>query len=80
VTVDKSRHGSYSAQIGSGGNSINARGKMANIRLTRNDDGFHGGQPGEKSKLIDYEPKLDRCLARKRVPGTVPFLLPELLF
>ena len=35
VTVDKSRQGRYSAQIGSGGNSINARGINGNIRLTR---------------------------------------------
>jgi hypothetical protein len=35
VSVDKSRHGSYSAQIGSGGNSISARGINGNIRLTR---------------------------------------------
>lgn len=35
VSVDKSRHGHYSAQIGSGGNSINASGINGNIRLTR---------------------------------------------
>jgi hypothetical protein len=35
VVVDKSRHGSYSAQIGSGGNSITASGINGNIRLTR---------------------------------------------
>jgi hypothetical protein len=35
VTVDKSHHGSYSAQIGSGGNSISASGINGNIRLTR---------------------------------------------
>jgi len=35
ISVDKTRHGSYSAQIGSGGNSINASGINGNIRLTR---------------------------------------------
>jgi len=35
VTVDRSLHGRYSAQIGSGGNSINVRGINGNIRLTR---------------------------------------------
>jgi DUF4097 and DUF4098 domain-containing protein YvlB len=35
VSVDKSRHGSYSAQIGSGGNSIRASGINGNIHLTR---------------------------------------------
>ena len=33
VAVDKSRHGSYSAQIGRGGNSISAHGINGNIRL-----------------------------------------------
>lgn len=35
VVVDKTRHGSYNAQIGSGGNSISASGINGNIRLTR---------------------------------------------
>jgi len=35
VVVDKSNHGSYSAQIGKGGNSISASGINGNIRLTR---------------------------------------------
>jgi hypothetical protein len=35
VSVDKSNHGSYSAQIGKGGNSISASGINGNIRLTR---------------------------------------------
>jgi hypothetical protein len=35
VSVDKSSHGNYSAQIGSGGNSISASGINGNIRLTR---------------------------------------------
>ena len=35
VVVDKSNHGSYSAQIGNGGNSISASGINGNIRLTR---------------------------------------------
>ena len=35
VVVDKSHHGSYSAQIGNGGNSISASGINGNIRLTR---------------------------------------------
>ncbi len=35
VSIDKSRHGHYTAQIGSGGNSINASGINGNIRLTR---------------------------------------------
>jgi hypothetical protein len=35
VTVDKKNYGSYSAQIGSGGNSISASGINGNIRLTR---------------------------------------------
>lgn len=33
--VDKKRHGSYSARVGSGGNSISASGINGNIRLTR---------------------------------------------
>jgi len=35
VVVDKNHRGSYSAQIGSGGNSISASGINGNIRLTR---------------------------------------------
>lgn len=35
VVVDKSSHGNYSAQIGSGGGSISASGINGNIRLTR---------------------------------------------
>jgi hypothetical protein len=35
VVVDKTNHGSYSAQIGKGGNSISAGGINGNIRLTR---------------------------------------------
>jgi len=35
VLVDKKNHGSYSAQIGNGGNSISASGINGNIRLTR---------------------------------------------
>ena len=35
VVVDKGSHGSYSAQIGKGGNSISASGINGNIRLTR---------------------------------------------
>lgn len=35
VVVDKSHHGSYSAQIGNGGGSISASGINGNIRLTR---------------------------------------------
>lgn len=35
VTVDKSKHGNYSARIGNGGNAINAKGINGNIRLTR---------------------------------------------
>ncbi len=35
VVVDKSRHGHYTAQIGSGGHAISARGINGNIRLTR---------------------------------------------
>jgi hypothetical protein len=35
VSIDKSKHGHYSAQIGSGGNSINASGINGNIHLTR---------------------------------------------
>jgi hypothetical protein len=35
VSIDKGRHGRYSAQIGSGGNSINASGINGNIHLTR---------------------------------------------
>lgn len=35
VLVNKSRRGSYTAQIGSGGNSISASGINGNIRLTR---------------------------------------------
>lgn len=34
VVVDKTRHGSYSAQIGNGGNSISASGINGNIHLT----------------------------------------------
>lgn len=35
VEVDKSKHGKYSARIGSGGNEINAKGINGNIRLMR---------------------------------------------
>jgi hypothetical protein len=35
IVVDKNSHGSYSAQIGSGGSSISASGINGNIRLTR---------------------------------------------
>lgn len=35
VVVEKSRHGSYSARIGKGGNAISASGINGNIRLTR---------------------------------------------
>jgi len=35
VVVDKSKHGRYTAQIGSGGNSISASGINGNIRLAR---------------------------------------------
>jgi DUF4097 and DUF4098 domain-containing protein YvlB len=35
VVVDKKTYGSYSAQIGKGGNSISASGINGNIRLTR---------------------------------------------
>jgi len=35
VVVDKSRHGSYSAQIGNGGSTISASGINGNIHLTR---------------------------------------------
>lgn len=35
VVVDKTRHGSYTARIGKGGNSISASGINGNIRLTR---------------------------------------------
>ena len=35
VVVDKSSHGSYTAQIGNGGGSISANGINGNIRLTR---------------------------------------------
>ena len=35
VVVDKSKRGSYSAQIGTGGNSISANGINGNIRLKR---------------------------------------------
>jgi len=35
VVVNKNSHGSYSAQIGSGGNSISANGINGNIRLSR---------------------------------------------
>ncbi|HZE70745.1 MAG TPA: hypothetical protein VE135_14635 [Pyrinomonadaceae bacterium] len=35
VVIEKERHGSYLAHVGSGGNSINANGINGNIRLTR---------------------------------------------
>ncbi len=35
VVIEKSKHGRYTAQIGSGGNPISARGINGNIRLTR---------------------------------------------
>lgn len=35
VKIDRSEHGNYSARIGSGGNSISAKGINGNIRLTR---------------------------------------------
>lgn len=34
VTIDKSNHGNYTARIGSGGNSITAKGVNGNIRLS----------------------------------------------
>lgn len=36
VSIDKGKHGSYWARIGSGGRGINAKGINGNIRLTRN--------------------------------------------
>ncbi|HKP46952.1 MAG TPA: hypothetical protein VJT50_10155 [Pyrinomonadaceae bacterium] len=44
VTVDKRQHGRYTAQIGSGGNSISAAGINGNIRLTRMMVGASGDQ------------------------------------
>ncbi len=38
VKIDKSSHGNYTARIGTGGNSINAKGINGNIRLTRSAD------------------------------------------
>lgn len=35
VTIDKSKHGKYSARIGTGGSAITAKGINGNIRLTR---------------------------------------------
>jgi DUF4097 and DUF4098 domain-containing protein YvlB len=35
VTIDQSKHGNYSARIGSGGNAIEAKGINGNIRLSR---------------------------------------------
>jgi hypothetical protein len=35
VSIDKSKHGSYWARIGSGGNGITAKGINGNIRLTQ---------------------------------------------
>jgi DUF4097 and DUF4098 domain-containing protein YvlB len=35
VAIDKSRHGNYTARIGSGGSAISAHGINGNIRLTR---------------------------------------------
>jgi DUF4097 and DUF4098 domain-containing protein YvlB len=35
VAIDNSRHGNYSARIGSGGSAITAKGINGNIRLTR---------------------------------------------
>jgi hypothetical protein len=35
VTIDRPNHGNYTARIGSGGNSITAKGVNGNIRLTR---------------------------------------------
>jgi hypothetical protein len=49
VVVDKSSHGSYSAQIGNGGGSISASGINGNIRLTRMTNASATGDP-EKSK------------------------------
>lgn len=49
VVVDKANHGSYSAQIGKGGNSISASGINGNIRLTRMMTASTTGE-GSKSK------------------------------
>ncbi|HEX6045653.1 MAG TPA: DUF4097 family beta strand repeat-containing protein [Pyrinomonadaceae bacterium] len=38
VTVDQSKHGNYSARIGSGGSAIDAKGINGNIRLSRSGD------------------------------------------
>src|SRR6185369_2696289 len=38
VSIDKSRHGSYSARIGNGGAGITAKGINGNIRFTRTAD------------------------------------------
>ncbi len=35
VSIDKTKHGAYSARIGAGGSAINAKGINGNIRLTR---------------------------------------------
>jgi DUF4097 and DUF4098 domain-containing protein YvlB len=35
LQVQENKHGNYSARIGTGGSSINARGINGNIRLTR---------------------------------------------
>lgn len=49
VVVDKSSHGSYSAQIGNGGGSISASGINGNIRLTRMTNAATSGDQ-EKNK------------------------------
>jgi len=45
VLIDKSRHGNYSARIGSGGSEISAKGINGNIRLTPT--GFSTSLPAE---------------------------------
>jgi hypothetical protein len=47
VTIEKGKHGRYWVQIGSGGNSISARGINGNIRLTRSPAVAAAGQQAE---------------------------------
>lgn len=50
VSIDKSKHGRYSARIGSGGAGISAKGINGNIRLTRGGMDSGAAEAGESGK------------------------------
>jgi DUF4097 and DUF4098 domain-containing protein YvlB len=50
VSIDKSKHGSYSARIGNGGAGISAKGINGNIRFTRSAMETVPAEAGEAAK------------------------------